>query len=702
MPMQTRSRARKRKLTDVYQDSTCDKQNDEVESNLPTQQPANGESQQSASPHKKRRRIKKKPEAKADTTQQQTNTTKTKTKTTTKSKSLSKSSVSKSRSKSKSTTTTKSDTKTKTKAKVKSKVKAKTKPSDKKGKKNKNDNAKQSTKLKKNNCKSGKKAKLKQTTLTYNPHEKSKIKRLLINTNKNDKSDKSDKNKEKNRKKDNKNKKKGSTPAIGNTKPPRRSNRLAAKRAQNENENENEIGNEKKDNKGNGMVGLDNSYDTVGESDGNDNGNNNIIGNGCKKICKRNLSILKEHGGNGEFQDITIDASKLNEQLIYQSYNRLSHYLFDYSCIYSFLEVFHIAYDIIDENKIQFKKNCNSNDNNNQCDDGIVIKTEKANDETQYIVGNESNVNEYDRKQRRSKKDKNKNKEKGKENEENDKSRFKYGLWYWLFMFEKFAIMNKRYRILILPVKGECVIEVRIDSLHGMPSGLLNQLIENKYCFEYYYAYSRCNYWGGWRFYFNGSLVKYHEYGYIENSNNNRSSHSGNTSINNNNINNRGVLYMPTNEWKNVIWVKQMETELISNKFGTNMGHLMQEYQRQCEFIEQYKNMNSGVYDNKDMDFYSYYMSQVLDQNWWKKHLFKIENNKLNKDRDCNKDNCLKMSHSDVSKMLGTNLAMICAQCGQTEVLCNALNLCGQFKGYFKFRDLYDRHQALVLQSYLS
>ncbi|ETO35717.1 hypothetical protein RFI_01345 [Reticulomyxa filosa] len=92
------------------------------------------------------------------------------------------------------------------------------------------------------------------------------------------------------------------------------------------------------------------------------------------------------------------------------------------------------------------------------------------------------------------------------------------------------------YRIILIPMPDFHMFEVRIDSLHGIPSNLEQQLY-GVFNFEYYYAYCYGHHWGGWKLYEKtGRCVANQQYNWTSKK--------------------------PPQMWKNVMWIRQIEMEL--------------------------------------------------------------------------------------------------------------------------------------------
>ena len=277
-----------------------------------------------------------------------------------------------------------------------------------------------------------------------------------------------------------------------------------------------------------------------------------------------------------------------------------------------------------------------------------------------------------------------------KEDEDNN---LKDDIWEWLWEWEQRA--SSYYRILIIPVYEHNVFEVRVDSNHGIPSGLEYEFILTKLTFEYYYAYSRRNIWGGWKFVHNGKCIKHDIYGHIFS---------------------EEQAIQPSKIWKQIVWFKQLKMELMYKKYGVmNMSkmHLAHYFYGHHNFNQingdhdvyinkfpPYQNMNNcgrqkngddkngdkrrGHKERKDkFDIYSYHMAQIFDNVWCKNHEIS--------------ETAITLNHDDLSLILGTKHKMRCAQCHQTYIMCRAVNLCDCFKGLFIVKDLYQRHKSMVM-----
>ena len=279
-------------------------------------------------------------------------------------------------------------------------------------------------------------------------------------------------------------------------------------------------------------------------------------------------------------------------------------YLFDNTCLYCLLEVFLIGYDI------------NTNTNNNIDDD---------------IHYNKS---------------------------------LKYYLWEWIWLWHQKA--SSFNRILITPLNNFKLFEIRVDNIYGKPCGLQNELKNSNMTFEYYYGYSRLNVWGGWKFFMKGKLIKSEIYGNIDSNTGNNDSNMD--SINDdNNVNVNGIynIVMPPLMWKNIIWIRQLEMELMYKKYNGINRNLF--------------NNN----ENKRINIYNENMNSIYDKNWFKNRF----NNEYN----------ITLNPNDISLIFGTKIEMICGSCKQIYILCKSFNICNNFKGYFKYFDLYQRHQALIM-----
>eukprot|EP01083_Nonionella_stella_P084570 234159_1 len=253
-------------------------------------------------------------------------------------------------------------------------------------------------------------------------------------------------------------------------------------------------------------------------------------------------------------------------------------------------------------------------------------------------------------------------------------------LWEWLWFWEQRA--SAFYRILITPVYEHNLFEIRVDSVHGIHCGLLSQFLLTGLTFEYYYAYSRDNIWGGWQFCSNHKVLKHDIYGKIFGD---------------------AQCIDPSKIWKQIIWFKQLKMELMYKKYGginMNKMHLTHYYYGHHNFnqidgnhdvyINKFPPYQTGMSasnnSNKKMDkfdVYSYNMAQIFDNSWSKNHVINRNSIQLNVD--------------DLSLILGTKEKMKCAQCYQTFHLCRAIKLCDCFKGCFVFDDLYHRHKSMVM-----
>ena len=254
-----------------------------------------------------------------------------------------------------------------------------------------------------------------------------------------------------------------------------------------------------------------------------------------------------------------------------------------------------------------------------------------------------------------------------------EKESIRDDLWEWLWIWEQRA--SAYYRILITPVFDHNVLEVRVDSIHGIQCGLLSELLLNGLSFEYFYAYSRKQIWGGWKFCHKQRVIQHNIYG---------------------NIFDREYqcIWQPPKIWKHIIWFKQLKMELMYKKYGAhNMNHRhLNHYRYGHQQFKQIdgshqnpktrKKSKGNVQSNKEIDFESYHMAQIFDTSWCKMHEINEHSIRLNVD--------------DLSMILGTKQKMRCAQCHQTYHLCRAVKLCDSFKGCFVVRDLYQRHQSMV------
>ncbi len=239
----------------------------------------------------------------------------------------------------------------------------------------------------------------------------------------------------------------------------------------------------------------------------------------------------------------------------------------------------------------------------------------------------------------------------------------KYALWRWLWMWERQAAGH--HRISIKHVPQFYLFVVRVDNTHGIPSGLQEELKNASFTFEYYYAYSRGDIWGGFRSFHNKQCFSNHLYGLLK--------------VKEKKKKKRKSLSPPPILWKNLIWIRQIEMELEQSKGGGTYATYA----------------NSNANNNKE--------HPLFDNEWYRGHRStpngSVRSFFIFTQMHALLFFCIEMTMNpiDLSKMFGVRVEMLCGQCGQSNAMCRSLDVCPCFKGYFPFKDLYDRHKCLVM-----